>query len=420
MTFQEEIINTIWSKTYEKIENLSNVEVGKAKKMSLETDGKLEYYRRKFLLPDEYELYSLFEKKNLKITPDDLVNILFRCRMLIECDTYMEYRQRTWWGSLYDEDNFTIAWERKAEWYEILVQAYIERAKGFLANRTLSTSLTMVKTFKNIEINIPPSEFLENIFRDLELPFSCNIDEDGNGSLGFTTFGSGIYCYWYSCQFMRSFLSILKIATFKFPGQINIWETGIEISPTISPVFLEEWTRGGFDWDENERAPFLKYPDGSLFRSFWHRSLSRTWLDVRNFESIKSFILDNRIIFNYLKNPWDNTSINDIAPTLDLLSSVTQAQDFGMKILLLYCSLEHLFVPKGKNTNNKEYIIGGIGALSPDLVTWFEDLYRLRNEYAHKWFISGKNSKILWFIFVSLGNIMKLLSSKLKAHQDSE
>jgi len=63
--------------------------------MSLETDGKLEYYRRKFLLPDEYELYSLFEKKNLKITPDDLVNILFRCRMLIECDTYMEYRQRT-------------------------------------------------------------------------------------------------------------------------------------------------------------------------------------------------------------------------------------------------------------------------------------------------------------------------------------
>ncbi|MEI6711910.1 MAG: hypothetical protein WCK88_07205 [bacterium] len=85
-----------------------------------------------------------------------------------------------------------------------------------------------------------------------------------------------------------------------------------------------------------------------------------------------------------MKNPWDNTSINDIAPTLDLLSSVTQAQDFGMKILLLYCSLEHLFVPKGKNTNNKEYIIGGIGALSPDLVTWFEDLYRLRNEYAHK------------------------------------
>jgi len=108
------------------------------------------------------------------------------------------------------------------------------------------------------------------------------------------------------------------------------------------------------------------------------------WLDLRNFSKIKQFMLDHRAIFEHLKYPWNATNTGDVAPTLDILSSATQIPDLGAKILLIYCCLEHLFVPEQAGAENKKYIIGGLKALKPQLSSWFDKLYQQRCAYAHK------------------------------------
>lgn len=56
-------------------------------------------------------------------------------------------------------------------------------------------------------------------------------------------------------------------------------------------------------------------------------------------------MFDHNAIFESVTNPWSAKSIDDVAPPLDILSSATQILDLGAKILLIYCCLEHLFVP---------------------------------------------------------------------------
>ena len=79
--------------------------------------------------------------------------------------------------------------------------------------------------------------------------------------------------------------------------------------------------------------------------------------------------------------------MTQVAPVLDILNSATQNTDLGAKILLVYCCLEHMLVPKNIRADNKKYIVGGINALKPDLLDWFNRLYELRCDYAHKGFI---------------------------------
>ena len=136
------------------------------------------------------------------------------------------------------------------------------------------------------------------------------------------------------------------------------------------------------------------------------------WLDLRNFSKIKKFMLDHRAIFDHLKNPWNATNTGDVAPTLDILSSATQIPDLGAKILLIYCCLEHLFVPEQAGAENKKYIIGGLKALKPKLAPWFDSLYLQRCEYAHKGFVLRTDAT--WMLISdSMSNVMSLLAAKL-------
>jgi hypothetical protein len=136
------------------------------------------------------------------------------------------------------------------------------------------------------------------------------------------------------------------------------------------------------------------------------------WLDIRNFSKVKRFMLDHRAIFDHLKNPWNATNTGDVAPTLDILSSATQIPDLGAKILLIYCCLEHLFVPEQAGAENKKYIIGGLKALKPQLSSWFDKLYQQRCEYAHKGFVL-RTDETWKLISDSMTNVMSLLVAKL-------
>ena len=104
------------------------------------------------------------------------------------------------------------------------------------------------------------------------------------------------------------------------------------MAPTF-PVFLGTHSHGCFCWDEDKKEPWLKIPDGCLWRSFGYRGISKIWLDSRTFEGIEKFLLEHKNIFNLLRNPWDKRYLNDIAPTLDILGSATQIPDLGAKVL---------------------------------------------------------------------------------------
>jgi hypothetical protein len=113
-----------------------------------------------------------------------------------------------------------------------------------------------------------------------------------------------------------------------------------------------------------------------------------------------------------LKNAWTPTNIKDIAPSFDILSSATQIPDVGAKILLIYCCLEHLFVPKNAKADNRKYIVGGMNALAPGLLPWFDRLYNLRCDYAHKGFVL-RDDRMMILIMDSIKNAMALLVAKL-------
>jgi hypothetical protein len=279
--------------------------------------------------------------------------------------------------------------------------------------------------------------FFDQLFLKINTQFTCYLDENkliekykllepglreyelkeatryfSSPSIGFTCFGSSTYCRWYAYAWLRTFLCLLKISGFITPAQIEFGSSGVEIMAPTHPVFLGTHTIGGLCWEEDEKESWEKVPDGCLFRSFGYRGISKFWLDSRNCPRIEKFFLEHKKIFNLLKHPWSERYLNDVAPTLDILGSATQVPDLGAKMLLIYCCLEHLLVPKHVSADNTKYIVGGINALRYDLLEWFDRLYKLRCDYAHKGFIK-RDDKVFKLIMESVRNVMALLMAKL-------
>jgi len=168
----------------------------------------------------------------------------------------------------------------------------------------------------------------------------------------------------------------------------------------------------GFAGMKIKKSPGQRFQTDVYFFPLATGAFQECGLTVGHSAASKNFFLENKKIFDSLKNPWSKQCLNDVAPTLDILSSATQIPDLGVKVLLLYCCLEHLFVPKNIRADNKKYIVGGINALRSDLLTWFDRLYGLRCTYAHKGFIQI-DEKVLGIITESMRNVIKLLVAKL-------
>jgi hypothetical protein len=279
-------------------------------------------------------------------------------------------------------------------------------------------------------------KFFDGLFAKLGFPFMCYFDDDylieehkrlepglrsydqvnarrffSAPSIGFKIAGSRNYCLLHSSMWLRTFLNLLRIASYIHPGQRSFgWDVTMK-APTY-PVFLGDHALGVLKYDQDEKESWAKIPDGCLFLSFGYRGLSNMWLDLRTFAGIEKFMLDHKVILDCLKNPWNASSIRDVAPALDILSSATKIPDLGAKILLVYCCLEHLFVPKGTYGENKKYIVGGMNALGPQLIPWFDRLYNLRCAYAHRGFVL-RDVETMALVADSMKNVMSLLAAKL-------
>jgi hypothetical protein len=432
----ETIKARIGVETYSVLERMSEAEVALAIQMPLrDRDDHEQYYAPRFLLGKLFSECESFERVGLKILPTDIVSVLFRCKLLFAVKTELEYNQRVGGGSLFGNAATRPKWSDRTEKASVLIDRCITGLETEIRERTL---LTEINSFTSADFGKPPQMFFEELFADLGLPFVCFFEGEHlidkhkvleprlrsygqteakdfflAPSMGHTTFGSRDYCLWYSTMWLRTFLNLLRIAGYIHPGQVD-FSLDTQMLPPSFPVFLGEYAQGTYRWDQDKEESWAKIPDGSLFRSFGYRGLSKMWLDIRSYSGVGKFILKHKTIFELLKNPWNQRNLKDIAPTLDILSSATQIPDLGAKILLIHCCLEHLFVPKGVNTENKKYIIGGMHALGPPphLMQWFDELYRQRGEYARRGFVL-KDDVTLSLVRDSMQNVMTLLVAKL-------
>lgn len=327
-----------------------------------------------------------------------------------------------------------VRWAEKAQTIDAIIGRHVDQIAKEVRPRTLISPLSCFSTMKG---DIAEQTFFEGLFAGLGLPFACFLQGDhlidkhkkldpgfpsydlpqaedffSAPSIGYTTSGSRDYCFWHSVMWLRTLLNLLRICSYVNPGQVDFGMWDVKMTAPTFPVFLGERTKGFHKWDEDKREPWAKIPDGCLFLSFGYRGLSKAWFDRRTFPRIEKFMHDHRKIFERLKNPWGAKSTRDIAPILDILSSATQIPDVGAKILLIYCCLEHLFVPKNAKSDNRKYIIGGMNALAPELLSWFDRLYYLRCDYAHKGSVL-RDDTTMGLIMESMRNAMTLLIAKL-------
>jgi hypothetical protein len=441
MSFLATIKAKVGNEVYQRIEKEAEKEVALAMQMPLIGENyEKNYYRQRFSFDqtppsDLLTSFESFENARLKVSPTDLIKILFNCKLLFASKTEQEFGQRR--GGLFpilEDPALIVRWQEKAESIDVLIDRHVDQLAAAIRPRTL---LAPLSSLTSIQGDTGQQAFFDGLFTGLGLPFVCFLEGDhliekhkqldplfpsydrsraedffSAPSIGFTSSGSRDYCFWYSVMWLRTFLNLLRICSYVNPGQVDfgMWDVKM-IAPTF-PVFLGERSKGFLKWDEDKREPWAKIPDGCLFLSFGYRGLSKAWFDLRTFPRIEKFMHNHKKIFERLKNPWDTKSTRDIAPILDILSSATQIPDVGAKILLIYCCLEHLFVPKNAKSDNRKYIIGGMNALAPELLSWFDRLYYLRCDYAHKGFVL-RDDTTMSLIMDSMRNAMTLLIAKL-------
>jgi hypothetical protein len=433
MSFLDIVTAKVGKQVYSRLETVAEKEVALAVQMPLADDsGRENFYTQRFLLDELLVECELFESAGLKISPIDVVNALFRCKLLFASRTEREYHQRCGGFPLFED--FPLRWAEKAAPIDVLIDKCITWLEGRVMERILVSHVSSFQTIPGD--GTTPQTFLESLFPKLGLPFVSFLDDgrlidehkkfepglrsydqvDANRffsapSIGFKVSGSRNYCFWYSSMWLRTFLHLLRIAGYVHPGQRSFGRDAVMKAPTY-PVFLGEHSTGVLKWDEDKRESWAKIPDGCLSLSFGYRGLADMWLDRRTFPKIEHFMIDHRAVFTSLKNPWSARSLRDVAPALDILSSATHIPDLGAKILLVYCCLEHLFVPQNAFTENKKYIIGGMNALGPQLLPWFDRLYNLRCNYAHKGFVL-RDQETMGLVADSMKNAMTLLVAKL-------
>jgi hypothetical protein len=418
------------------IENEAEKEVALAMQMELRDEIQRDrYYRPRSLLVEFRSELESFEAAGIKISPMDLISILFKCKLRFACKTSTEFGQRCG-GSfpILVDPALVIRWEEDRDNVDALVNRHVLQLRASARERTLLSTINGISALSgdtNHQISF------EKLLASVGLPFVCFFDGDhllkkhkqlepglisddidrareffDAPSIGFKKSGSREYCFWYSAAWLRTLLNVLRVANYIHPGQINFGWPDVQMTPPKYPVFLGEHSKGFYKWDEDMSQSWAKIPDGCFCLSFGFRGLARAWFDRRNLPKIEEFLKGNRKIFECLSNPWSIRSTRDVAPTLDILSSATQIPDVGAKILLTYCCLEHLFVPRNAKSENKKYIVGGMNAIAPHLLPWFDQLYNLRCDYAHKGFVQ-RDGSTMKLIMDSMNNVMSLLVAKL-------
>src|SRR6266404_4007184 len=175
MTFQEAIKAKIGPERYSHIDKEARNEVTRAMQMPLKDEhGQDRFYRPRFLLREFLADCESFEKAKLNVLPMDILDVLFRCKLLFAAKTEHEYRQRGGGGFFWDNFGASPTWLNRAEALDALESRYIGNVEGDVRERTL---LTYISSFVSKDLDVSPQQaFFEDLFASFEAPFVIYLD----------------------------------------------------------------------------------------------------------------------------------------------------------------------------------------------------------------------------------------------------
>jgi len=174
MSTIEMLKRQIGDASYSRLEKEADIEVGLAKKMPLVDQNHQEkFYTHRFLLGDLLADCELFERLGLTILPTDVVNVLFKCKLLYATNSEHEYLQRSGGYSRFREAGSTVRWEERTEGLPVLVDRHVARLQAEIEERTL---VAPISSFLSIGQTAGVQAFFDALFAKLRFPFEIFID----------------------------------------------------------------------------------------------------------------------------------------------------------------------------------------------------------------------------------------------------
>jgi len=267
MTYLEKIKKTIGEEIFTALEKEADAEVGRNVRYPLQNKwGQDIWYSPTISSVDNVIKYTdyfyKFEELLLKISPLDIINILYRCKLIFAFQTDQEYQRKNSSIIWADEITFSISWKLKEKGVDSLIEDYFERLKTFERTRYLVAATC---SFDDLDSNV--QHVFKKLFDDLNLPYYCffqvpemrkaetelvnkyNYDDKdlqryfGDKSFGYKEFGSSLYIYWKGIINLRNFLNLIRIKGIIYPPQVDFGQENIKILPPISPIFALEAPR---------------------------------------------------------------------------------------------------------------------------------------------------------------------------------
>lgn len=166
MSFMEKIKEILSPETWVLLEKQAGNMVSESLKMSLVEDYRDNYYRQnekdifKILLSHSEE----FERVGLKISPQDIVSILFRSQILFATTTVREFEQRS--GGYFPRTYLApISFAKKSKGIDVLRQECFNELETFIEERILLSTITCFHPQEGNE------ESFNNLFKKLNIPF---------------------------------------------------------------------------------------------------------------------------------------------------------------------------------------------------------------------------------------------------------
>jgi hypothetical protein len=96
------------------------------------------YYTPRFVAGELLKEFELFESAGLKISPTDLVKILFKCKLLFASQTEKEFGQRG--GGLFpmlSDSAAVVRWSERAGDINAIIERHVNQLEAGIAERIL-------------------------------------------------------------------------------------------------------------------------------------------------------------------------------------------------------------------------------------------------------------------------------------------
>lgn len=440
---RSKVKKSIWLR----LEALANKEVGKARFADVRIDpsySRSKYHSIAYMFPDTVGMYAYFYGKQLKVTPWDVFNVLFRCKLAQIVGSPDEFDVRSGGGSLFSDgcsfaptvadmkkpyDTYLI---ERLETLQVSADSGDDKAvivpvwnfdcftrdidnfademeKRFPGFLFLFTNARLVKLQKHLDRGMPKAHYNVKEARRLLLDLSGKVF-----GIAYVGQGTDDYVTRYGMVTLKVICDLFRIFGFIYPYQRDSGgdrEFKYEAPIGHSFITARQRSHGCFLWHEEKKPLVDRSPDGNLHISFGFRSIAKLHIDNRTYASFLAMFDESKSLTDLaLYQPYSEKFTGEVLPVLHLLSTASQAQDWGTKILLIMCCLEHMYtIGRFEGIQN---IIDRMKPSTPKLTAWAEELYRLRCDYAHNGYLSGQTD-LHAFVADSMKNCLELLRAKL-------